>query len=85
MLVLTRKVDESICIGDNIVITVTKISGDRVSIGIAAPSEVGIRRAELPVEHVAAIKSAKAEGKPHPGPLPPQTHLQPIRRNRHKL
>lgn len=81
MLVLTRKVDESIIIGDNIQITITKISGDRVSVGIDAPKEVGIRRAELPVEHVAAIKTAKAEGKPHP-PKPDMTHLQPIRRNR---
>lgn len=47
MLVLSRKLDESIRIGDEIVITVKQIAGNRVSIGIEAPDHVRILRGEL--------------------------------------
>ncbi|MCC9642041.1 carbon storage regulator [Rhodopirellula sp. JC740] len=47
MLVLSRKVDEQLVIGDNIVVRVTKISGNRVSIAIDAPNDVKITRGEL--------------------------------------
>jgi len=47
MLVLTRKLNETIKIGDNIEITVVGISGDNVRIGIVAPREVKILRSEV--------------------------------------
>ena len=47
MLVLTRGVDESISIGDSIVVTVLSIEGDRVKIGIQAPREILISRGEI--------------------------------------
>jgi carbon storage regulator len=47
MLILSRKSNESIIIGDNIRITVTSIRGRYVRIGIEAPEEVGIYREEL--------------------------------------
>lgn len=47
MLVLTRRVDEAILIDGNIRITVTRIFGDKVRIGIEAPREVRIAREEL--------------------------------------
>ncbi|WP_088228632.1 carbon storage regulator CsrA [Desulfosporosinus sp. FKB] len=50
MLVLTRKLNETIKIGDNIEITVVGISGDNVRIGIEAPREVKILRSEVYVE-----------------------------------
>ena len=47
MLVLSRKVGEKICIGDNIVVEVRRISGTRVAIGLEAPNDVLILRGEL--------------------------------------
>ena len=47
MLVLSRKVGQRIMIGDNITILVSRISGKRVTLGLEAPKEVHIRRAEL--------------------------------------
>jgi carbon storage regulator len=56
MLVLTRKVDEQIIVGDNITITVVAIQGNRVKLGIQAPSNVTILRSELQQagEHLSA-------------------------------
>ena len=47
MLVLSRDRDESIMIGDDIVITVVDIRGDKVRLGIEAPNDVPIHRAEV--------------------------------------
>lgn len=51
MLVLTRKANEQIQIGDQVVITVLQVKGQSVRIGIEAPREVLVLRAELP-KHV---------------------------------
>ena len=47
MLVLSRQRDESIIIGDNIVITVVDVRGDKVRLGIDAPREVSVHRREI--------------------------------------
>ncbi len=47
MLVLTRKAKQRIQIGDNISITVLRVKGQTVRIGIDAPSEIRVRRSEL--------------------------------------
>lgn len=47
MLVLSRQRDESIFIGDNIVITVVDIRGDKVRLGIAAPTDIPVHRQEV--------------------------------------
>jgi carbon storage regulator len=47
MLVLSRKKNESIVIGDQIVVTIVEIHGDKVRLGIAAPKEVAVHRQEI--------------------------------------
>lgn len=47
MLVLTRKVDEGIIIGDNIIIRVIAIEGNKVKLGIVANKDVSIVREEI--------------------------------------
>lgn len=47
MLVLSRQRDESIIIGDSIVITVVDIRGDKVRLGINAPTEIPVHRQEV--------------------------------------
>jgi carbon storage regulator len=50
MLVLQRKVGESICIGPDIEVVVLQVSGGRTRLGFRCPVDVPIRRRELPVE-----------------------------------
>jgi carbon storage regulator len=47
MLSLTRKEGESVIIGDDIEITVVDVSGDKVRLGIKAPDNISVLRAEL--------------------------------------
>lgn len=47
MLVLTRKVGESFVIGDNITVTVVRVAGGGVRIGIEAPEDCTVMRREL--------------------------------------
>jgi len=47
MLVISRKVDESLVLGDDIVVTILAIEGDRVKIGITAPRDTIILRQEI--------------------------------------
>lgn len=47
MLVLTRRTNESIVIGDDIVVTVLDVKGDQVRIGIRAPRSVPVHREEV--------------------------------------
>ena len=50
MLVLSRKVGERLVIGDNITVVVSRVAGNRVTLGIEAPSDVRIVRGELKAE-----------------------------------
>jgi len=47
MLVLTREKNESIVIGDGIVVTVVELRGDKVRLGISAPTQVPVHRQEV--------------------------------------
>ena len=54
MLVLSRKESEKIMLGDSIVLTIVRVSGDRVRLGIEAPSDMLILRKELDQSDVPA-------------------------------
>lgn len=47
MLVLSRQIDETIMIGDNIEVVVVDIRGDKVRLGINAPPEISVHRKEI--------------------------------------
>ncbi|HDZ21197.1 hypothetical protein LCGC14_0276370 [marine sediment metagenome] len=47
MLVLSRQRDESIIIGDDIVITIVDVRGDKVRLGITAPPHISVHRKEI--------------------------------------
>ncbi|TXH51491.1 MAG: carbon storage regulator [Desulfurellales bacterium] len=59
MLVLMRRLDEQIIIDEQIVITITEISGDKVRLGIDAPSNVSVDRMEVHLaKHARRIENA---------------------------
>lgn len=64
MLVLSRKKDEVIMVGDDIEITLVDIRGDQVKIGVSAPRSVSIHRKEIydaiQQENMAAAQATKA-------------------------
>ena len=68
MLVLSRQRDESIIIGDNIVITIVDIRGDKVRLGIQAPVEIPVHRQEvydaIQRENMQAAQSGDAKNEP---------------------
>lgn len=65
MLVLSRHRDESIIIGDNIVITVVEVRGDKVRLGIQAPTDIPVHRQEV----YEAIQREKAGRQPDQAPV----------------
>ena len=67
MLVLSRKESERIRLGDSIIVTVVRVSGDRVRLGIEAPPNVLVLRDEL---------QTRDEGKPSGG-VPASEKLSP--------
>ena len=84
MLVLTRKLMEKLFIGDDICVTVVRLEGGQVRLGIDAPREVSVVRAELVPERLAA-KFPDAPRGATPGPneirTPPgEVHGSGIRR-----
>ena len=63
MLVLSRKVNEEIVIGNNIHIKVVRVDGNRIRLGISAPDDVTIRRSEIAFEPGEG-RPTGADGKP---------------------
>ncbi|WP_018652973.1 carbon storage regulator CsrA [Actinobacillus capsulatus] len=47
MLILTRKIGESLLIGDNVEITVLSVRGNQVKLGVNAPKEISVHREEI--------------------------------------
>lgn len=65
MLVLTRKQNESIQIGDEIEVTVLDVNGDQVKLGIQAPKHIDIYRKEVYVSIQQANKQAANQSMRH--------------------
>ncbi|UUO08719.1 carbon storage regulator [Blastopirellula sp. J2-11] len=63
MLILSRKIGETIHVGDNVTIVINRISGNRVTVGIEAPNQVRILRGEV-------IDSDETPDAEEPGSLP---------------
>ncbi|MEX0704302.1 MAG: carbon storage regulator CsrA [Planctomycetales bacterium] len=75
MLVLSRQRDESIIIGDDIVITVVDIRGDKVRLGIAAPTEIPVHRQEV---YEAIRREARSRNRPsETAPVPVRAAKRP--------
>jgi len=66
MLILARRIGESIMIGDQVEISVVDIKGDQVKLGIKAPSQVKVYRREV----YAAIQAENRAAAAAPGTLP---------------
>ena len=65
MLVLTRKSNQSIMIGDEIEVSVLSVMGEKVRIGIQAPQEVPVFRKEIYLE-IHRERRRRAAGRPQP-------------------
>ncbi len=69
MLVLTRKVNQSIMIGDDIEVIVLEVRGEQVRLGIKAPREVAVHRREI-YEAIQRENLAAAQAQPEDVPQP---------------
>ncbi len=68
MLVITRRVDEAVQIGDDIAVQIVEVDGSKIRLGIVAPGDVSIRRIEIetcddcsPVQLIARREAPPAE------------------------
>ena len=61
MLILTRKVGESVLIGNDISITILSVRGNQVKLGVEAPKEVSVRREEI-YQRIKQMKDEQLDG-----------------------
>jgi len=64
MLILTRRVGETLMIGDDVSVTVLGVKGNQVRLGVDAPKDVSVHREEI----YQRIQGEKGDGPAGPGP-----------------
>jgi carbon storage regulator len=69
MLILTRRVGETLRIGDDISVQVLEVRGDQVRLGVAAPKSVAVHREEV-FQRIAREEPAAEKSRPERGPAP---------------
>jgi carbon storage regulator len=65
MLILTRRVGESVVIGDDVQVTVLGVKGNQVRLGVTAPRDVSVHRLEI-YERIQKEQGAAASAEPDP-------------------
>jgi len=77
MLILSRRPNESLRIGGNVVITVVGFSGNQIRLGITAPQNVVIDREEV---HQRKMAESVTDISPVPSPAEPPTQTRTVQR-----
>lgn len=81
MLILTRRVSETLMIGDEVTVTVLGVKGNQVRIGINAPKNVAVHREEIyqriRAEHEGTPPPAAEPASPRPASSAPQAPAKP--------
>lgn len=81
MLILTRRVGETIVIGDDVVVTVLGIKGNQVRIGINAPKDVSVHREEI-YQRIQQEKNTSTPAAPEPVVEEAAPTAAPVRKKR---
>ena len=71
MLILCRRVDEALIIGDDVTVTVLSVKGKQVRLGIDAPAEISVHREEI-YERIKSEKVCDNDAADSDSDLPPQ-------------